>query len=178
MLEEIIFAGFGGQGVLSLGQTLTYAGMVESREVCWMPSYGPEMRGGTANCAVSISDTPISSPILAKFDTAIILNNPSFEKFEPRIKSGGVLVYDSTNVTLKSTRKDITILAIPASEEANKLGNARMMGMILLGAYLSKRPVLKITSVTKALEKVLPERYHNLIPLNLKALEIGAGFAQ
>lgn len=178
MLEEIIFAGFGGQGVLSLGQTITYAGMVENREVCWMPSYGPEMRGGTANCAVSLSDAPISSPILAKFDTAIILNNPSFEKFEPRVKSGGVLVLDSTNVTLRSKRTDITVVAIPASDEANKLGNARMMGMILLGAYLHKKPVLKVTSVTKALEKVLPERYHNLIPLNLKALEIGAGLAR
>lgn len=178
MLEEIIFAGFGGQGVLSLGQTLTYAGMVDGREVCWMPSYGPEMRGGTANCAVSISSDPISSPILAKFDAAIILNNPSFEKFEPRIKAGGVLVYDSTNVTLTSKRTDIVVLAIPASAEANKLGNARMMGMILLGAYLKQRPVLPLSAVTKALEKVLPERYHNLIPLNHRALEAGAAFAK
>lgn len=178
MLEEIVFAGFGGQGVLSLGQIVAYSGMMENREVCWMPSYGPEMRGGTANCIVSISDEPISSPILSMFDTAIVLNQPSFEKFEPKLKKGGLLVYDATNIKLKSERNDIEVLAIPGSEEANKLGNIRMMGMILLGAYLKKKPIVKNESVEEALKKVLPERYHNLIPLNLKALEIGASFVK
>jgi len=176
MLQEIIFAGFGGQGVLSLGQIVSYAAATEGKEICWMPSYGPEMRGGTANCVVSVSSNPISSPILATFDAGIILNNPSFEKFESKIKKGGVLIYDATNVNLKSNRTDIEVLAIPASEEANKMGNARMMGMILLGAYLKKRGTVSTDAVAKALEKVLPERYYHLIPLNLKALEIGASY--
>jgi len=176
MLEEIVFAGFGGQGVLSLGQLVTYSGMMESREVCWMPSYGPEMRGGTANCIVSVSDEPISSPILSQFDTAIVLNQPSFEKFEPMVKPGGLLVYDATNIKLTSSRDDIEVLAIPASEKANELGNTRMMGMILLGAYLAKKPTVKRETVLKALKKVLPERYHHLIPLNEQALDIGASF--
>jgi 2-oxoglutarate ferredoxin oxidoreductase subunit gamma len=178
MLQEMIFAGFGGQGVLSLGQTISYAGMVEGREVCWMPSYGPEMRGGTANCVVSVSDEPISSPILARFDTVIALNVQSFEKFEPRVKPGGMLIYDATNIPLKSKRTDIEIVAIPASEEANKLGNARVMGMILLGAYLKRRPIVRQESIVAGLKKVLPDRYHNLIPLNLKAMETGAGFVR
>lgn len=176
MLEEIVFAGFGGQGVLSMGQLITYSGMIENREVCWMPSYGPEMRGGTANCIVSVSSEPISSPILALFDTVIALNQPSFEKFEPELKPGGLLVYDATNIKIKSERDDIDVLAIPASDKANELGNARMMGIILLGAYLAKKPILKTETILKALEKVLPERYHHLIPLNQKALEVGASF--
>ena len=178
MLEEIVFAGFGGQGVLSLGQLITYSGMIESREVCWMPSYGPEMRGGTANCIVSVSDEPISSPILAQFDTAVVLNQPSFEKFEPMIKPGGLLVYDSTNIPLESKRTDIDVLAIPGSDKANELGNTRMLGMILLGAYLEKKPTVKRESILKALKKVLPDRYHHLIPLNEKALDTSASFVK
>lgn len=176
MLEEIVFAGFGGQGVLSLGQIVSYSGMIENREVCWMPSYGPEMRGGTANCVVSVSDEPISSPILSTFDTAVALNQPSFEKFEPLVKPGGLLVYDATNIPLESKRTDIDVLAVPASDKANELGNTRMMGMILLGAFLAKRPVIERESILKALKKVLPDRYHHLIPLNEKALETGASF--
>ncbi|NOY24099.1 MAG: 2-oxoacid:ferredoxin oxidoreductase subunit gamma [Acidobacteria bacterium] len=176
MLEEIVFAGFGGQGVLSMGQIIAYSGMIENREVCWMPSYGPEMRGGTANCIVSLSDEPISSPILALFDTVVALNQPSFEKFEPEVKTGGLLIYDATNIKIKSSRTDIDVLAIPGSEKANELGNPRMMGMILLGAYLAKKPVLKRETILKALKKVLPERYHHMIPLNEKALDTGASF--
>lgn len=176
MLEEIVFAGFGGQGVLSLGQIISYSGMIEKREVCWMPSYGPEMRGGTANCIVSVSDEPISSPILSQFDTAVVLNQPSFEKFEPMIKPGGLLVYDSTNIPLESKRTDIDILAIPGSDKANELGNIRMLGMILLGCYLAKKPTVKRETVLEALKKVLPERHHHLIPLNEKALDTGAEF--
>lgn len=178
MLQEIVFAGFGGQGVLSLGQTICYAGALEKREVCWMPSYGPEMRGGTANCVVSVSADPISSPILSMFDTVIALNLPSFEKFEPVVKPGGYLIYDKTNITSVSQRKDITVLAIPASDEANKLGNARMMGMILLGAYLKASKCVSNESILTALKKVLPERYHTLIPLNQRALELGATFVK
>ena len=174
MTEEIVFAGFGGQGVLSLGQIIAYSGMLEGKEVCWMPSYGPEMRGGTANCIVSVSDEPISSPILATFDTAIVLNRPSFEKFEPKVKKNGTLIYDSTTIKVKSEREDIEVIGIDAFDHALKLKNSKVMGMILLGAYLKKKPVVKIESVKEALKHVLPERHHKLIPLNLQALELGA----
>lgn len=178
MLQEIVFAGFGGQGVLSLGQTLCYAGALEKREVCWMPSYGPEMRGGTANCVVSISNEPISSPILSRFDAAVVLNLPSFEKFEPAVKPGGILIYDETNIPVKSQRRDIRVLAIPASDEANRLGNSRVMGMILLGAYLKASQCMQMEAILAALKKVLPDRYHSLIPLNQQALELGATYVK
>jgi 2-oxoglutarate ferredoxin oxidoreductase subunit gamma len=174
MTEEIIIAGFGGQGVLSMGQTLGYAAMVEGKSVTWMPSYGPEMRGGTANCITIVSDDTISSPILSKFDTAIILNQPSMEKFEGKVKPGGLIVYESTNILHASERKDIEIYPIPASDAANKLNNIKVANMVLLGAYLAKRPIVKLDSVIEALKKVLPERYHNLLKLNRDALEKGA----
>ncbi|BBB32137.1 2-oxoglutarate ferredoxin oxidoreductase subunit gamma [Thermotomaculum hydrothermale] len=177
MTEEIVFAGFGGQGVLSLGQIIAYSGMLEGKEVCWMPSYGPEMRGGTANCIVSVSDEPISSPILAKFDTAIVLNRPSFEKFEPKVKEGGILIYDSTTINIKSDRKDIKVIGIKAFDEAIKLKNNKVMGMILLGTYLKHKPIVKTDTVEKALEKVLPERHHHLIPLNIEAIKTGMNLA-
>lgn len=174
MLEEIIIAGFGGQGVLSMGQTLGYASMVEGKEVSWMPSYGPEMRGGTANCITILSDEPISSPVISKFDTAIILNQPSMEKFESNVKPGGILIYESTNIIHAPERKDIEVIGIPASEEANKLNNIKVANMVLLGAYLEKKPVVSIDSIIEALKKVLPERYHNTLPLNKTALLAGA----
>ena len=174
MLEEIIIAGFGGQGVLSMGQTLSYAAMLEGKEISWMPSYGPEMRGGTANCITIISDKPISSPIITKFDTAIILNQPSLEKFESRVKPGGVLIYESTNILVPPTRKDIDVIGIPAADKANELNNSKVLNMIVLGAYLEKRKIVKFDSIIDALKKVLPERYHKLLPLNRQALESGA----
>lgn len=173
MLEEIVIAGFGGQGVLSMGQTLSYAAMIENKEISWMPSYGPEMRGGTANCITIISDTEISSPIISIFDTAIILNQPSLEKFESAVKPGGLLIYESNNVTIPPTRTDIEIVSVPAAEEAVKLKNSKVLNMILLGAYLEKKPVIKIQSIIDALKKVLPERYHHLLELNRQALEKG-----
>lgn len=174
MLEEIIIAGFGGQGVLSMGQTLGYAAMVENKNVSWMPSYGPEMRGGTANCITIVSDSPISSPIVSKYDTAIILNQPSMEKFESRVKPGGLLVYESTNILHASERKDIEIFGIPAADAANKLNNLKVANMVLLGSYLKKKPIVSLESIIEALKKVLPERYHNLLTLNRQALEVGA----
>jgi 2-oxoglutarate ferredoxin oxidoreductase subunit gamma len=173
MLEEIIIAGFGGQGVLSMGQTLGYSAMVEGKEVTWMPSYGPEMRGGTANCITILSDSKISSPIISRFDTGIILNQPSMEKFESRIKPGGLLLYESTNILHASERTDIEVIGIPAAEEANKLNNIKVANMILLGSYLAKKPVVSFDSVIAALKKVLPDRYHHLLKLNRDALEAG-----
>jgi 2-oxoglutarate ferredoxin oxidoreductase subunit gamma len=172
-LEELIVAGFGGQGVLSLGMTLAYAGMLENKEISWMPSYGPEMRGGTANCITIISANKISSPIISLFDSAIVLNQPSMDKFAPRVKPGGILLYESSNIFKPSTRTDIEIIGIPATTEALKMKNAKIMNMIILGAYLQLRPVVSNESILEALKKVLPEKYHHLLPINRQALERG-----
>lgn len=177
-LEELIVAGFGGQGVLSLGMTLAYAGMVENKEISWMPSYGPEMRGGTANCIVILSENKISSPILSQFDSAIVLNQPSMDKFAPRIKPGGLLLYESGNIFKPSTRTDIDIIGVPATTEALKMKNAKTMNMIMLGAYLQLKPVVKNESILEALAKVLPEKYHHLLPVNRQALELGEALAR
>jgi len=173
MTHELLIAGFGGQGVLSMGQTLSYAGMVEGKEISWMPSYGPEMRGGTANCIVIVSDTRISSPIISRFDSVIVLNQPSMDKFEQAVKPGGLLLYDTTNIINPPTRKDIRIIGIPASDEAAALKNMRIMNMIVLGAFLEQTHVVDTNAVMQALKKVLPERYHNLLPLNEQALRRG-----
>mgnify|MGYP001336748554 CR=1 FL=1 len=177
MTEEIIIAGFGGQGVLSMGQVLCYSGVMENKEVSWMPSYGPEMRGGTANCIAIISDTPISSPILTKFDTVIALNQPSMDKFEPAVKPGGLLIYEASTILKPPTRKDITVVPIEATKEASKLNNSKIMNMIVLGAFLKKKPIIEMENILKGLKKVLPERYHNLIPLNEEAIKKGMELA-
>jgi 2-oxoglutarate ferredoxin oxidoreductase subunit gamma len=174
MLEELIVAGFGGQGVLSMGMTLAYAGMIENKEISWMPSYGPEMRGGTANCIAILSDAKISSPIISIFDSGILLNQPSMDKFESKIKPGGLLIYESSNIFKPSTRTDIEVIGIPAATEAVKMKNPKILNMLMLGAYLERKPVVKIESIIEALKKVLPERYHNLLPINKQALERGA----
>lgn len=170
MTHELLIAGFGGQGVLSMGMTLAYAGMIEQKEISWMPSYGPEMRGGTANCIVIVSDKKISSPILTTFDTVIALNQPSLDKFEKAVKPGGLLMYESTNIINPPTRTDIDVQAIAASEEASKMKNTKIMNMIVLGAFLERTEVVTIAVVVEALKKVLPERYHHLLPLNEQAL--------
>lgn len=176
MLEEIIIAGFGGQGVMSMGQLLAYAGMKEGKNVSWLPSYGPEQRGGTANCAVVISDEEIGSPVVTRPSAAIVLNDPSFDKFEPRIHSGGVLITNSSLVTRVSKRVDISIIEVRATEMANELGNVRVTNMILLGAYLANVNILSLDSVIQSLSNVLSPEKHHLIDLNKKALNRGAGF--
>lgn len=175
MTEEIIIAGFGGQGVLSMGKIMAYSGMMQDMEVSWMPSYGPEMRGGTANVNVILSDERISSPILRKFDTAIILNQQSMDKFEETVKSGGVLIYDGNGITRHPDRKDITIYRIDATEEAQRMKMQKVFNMIVLGGFLKVKPILKTENVIKGLRKSLPERYHNLIPLNEEAIMKGMG---
>jgi 2-oxoglutarate ferredoxin oxidoreductase subunit gamma len=178
MLEELIVAGFGGQGVLSLGMTLAYAGMVEEKEISWMPSYGPEMRGGTANCITILSAKKISSPIISKFDSAIIMNQPSMDKFASKVKPGGLLLYESGNIFKPSTRTDIEIIGIPATTEAINMKNAKIMNMIMLGAYLGLKPVVKNESILEALKKVLPEKYHHLLAINKQVLEKGEAMIQ
>ena len=175
MNEELIIAGFGGQGVLSMGMTLAYAGMVEDKQVAWIPSYGPEMRGGTANCTVIVSDTKVSSPIISSYDTAIVLNQPSLEKFEPKVKPGGILFFESNSILKPPKRKDIESFPIPAAIESTKIGNKKTMNMIILGAFLAKKPLVSNASIMEALSKVLPERNHHLLPINEKALKHGMG---
>ncbi len=174
MLEELIIAGFGGQGVMSMGQLLTYAGMIEDKYVAYIPSYGPEMRGGTANCSVTLSDKEISSPVFTEPTSVIIMNQPSLAKFEPAIKPGGILIVNSSLVSKKAERTDIKVYEIAGNEVAEKLGNSKVANIVLLGAYIELTKVVTIDSIIESLKKVLPERRHNLIPLNRQALEAGA----
>lgn len=173
MTEEIIIAGFGGQGVLSMGKILAYSGVMQNQEVSWMPSYGPEMRGGTANVTVIVSDNRISSPIIHEYDTAIILNQQSLDKFEETVKPGGLLLFDPNGITHPPTRKDIKIYTIEGAEEAARMGNPKTFNMIILGAFLKLKPIVKTENVQKGLEKSLPPRHHKLIPLNLEAIQVG-----
>jgi 2-oxoglutarate ferredoxin oxidoreductase subunit gamma len=170
MTEEILIAGFGGQGVLSMGKIMAYSGVMQDLEVSWMPSYGPEMRGGTANVIVILSNERISSPILRNFDSVIILNQQSMDKFESSVKPGGVLIYDGNGITRHPVRKDISIYRVDGTEEASKMDNVKIFNMIILGGFLKIRPILKIENIVKGLKKSLPERYHNLIPMNEKAV--------
>ena len=173
MKEEIIIAGFGGQGVLSMGKILAYSGIMQDMEVTWMPSYGPEMRGGTANVTVILSTNKISSPILSKCDTAIILNQQSLDKFEHMVKPGGLLLYDPNGITRHPVRTDINVCAIEAAEESALMGNTKAFNMIVFGAYLKKKPVVTMENVIKGIKKSIPERHHHLIPMNEQAINIG-----
>lgn len=173
MKEEIIIAGFGGQGVLSMGKILAYSGIMQGQQVTWMPSYGPEMRGGTANVTVILSDNKISSPLLSKFDTAIILNQQSMDKFEDSVKPGGILIYDPNGITRQPVRKDIKIYSIDAVDISNELGNSKAYNMVVLGAFLSKKPIVSMENVIKGLKKSIPERHHHLIPMNEQAIKVG-----
>jgi len=173
MKEEIIISGFGGQGVLSMGKILAYSALLENKEVSWMPAYGPEQRGGTANVTVIISDELISSPILNSFDTAIILNQQSMDKFEPKIKPGGVLLYDPHGITRAPVRKDIRIHTIDATEITSDMDNSKAFNMIVLGAYLKILPIVQLKSILEGLRKTLPARHHKLIPMNEQALQAG-----
>jgi 2-oxoglutarate ferredoxin oxidoreductase subunit gamma len=174
MKKEIIISGFGGQGVLSMGKILAYSGLMEDKEVTWMPAYGPEQRGGTANVTVIVSDERISSPILSKYDIAVVLNQPSLEKFEPKIKPGGILIYDGFGIINPPTRKDITVYRIDAMDKAAEMKNGKVFNMIVLGGLLKVAPVVSSKGVEKALKKTLPERHHDLIPLNMQAVEEGS----
>ena len=178
MLYEMIFAGFGGQGVLSMGQILAQSALKEGKDVTWFPSYGPEMRGGTANCTVNISDQPISSPVINECDVAVVLNLPSLKKFEPRVKKGGILIWESTIIKEKPSRDDIQVYAVPAVEQAtNTLKNIKVMNMIMLGALVQINGIVKVESLMKALQETLPKRYHHLLPVNEKAIQIGIDLA-
>ena len=173
MKEEIIIAGFGGQGVLSMGKILAYGALMNGSEVTWMPAYGPEQRGGTANVTVIVSDKSISSPIVDSYDTAVILNQQSLDKFESKVKPGGTLLYDPYGIHRPPTRPDITIVPVDATDEAIALGNSKTYNMLLLGALLKVRDLIPDEAIIRGLEKTLPERHHHLIPLNREAIERG-----
>ncbi len=178
MLHEIVIAGFGGQGVMSMGQLLAYAGLEENKHVSWIPSYGPEMRGGTANCAITVADEPISCPLVSEPDVLIVLNRPSLLKFEKDLKPGGLLLLNSSLVSAEPSRSDIRVAKVPADELANeKFNNLRIANMIIVGTLVQLTGVVAIPSVIEALKKVLPERHHKLIPLNQQALEFGVELA-
>ena len=173
MKEELIIAGFGGQGVLSMGKILAYAALMDNLEVTWMPSYGPEQRGGTANVTVILSDSEISSPMLDDYDTAVILNQQSLDKFESKVKPGGTLIYDSYGIHKAPTRTDINIYRIDAMEATFEMENAKAYNMVVLGALLKIKNLVPIESVIKGLKKTLPERHHHLIPMNEDAINRG-----
>ena len=173
MKKEIIISGFGGQGVLSMGKILAYSGPMENKEVTWMPAYGPEQRGGTANVTVIVSEERISSPILSKYDVAIVLNQPSLDKFEEKVKPGGILIYDGYGIINPPTRKDINVYRIDAMDKAAEMQNSKVFNMIVLGGLLKVCPVVSTDGISKALFKSLPERHHPLIPLNMQAVDEG-----
>ncbi len=173
--EKIIIAGFGGQGVMSMGQLITYAGMIEGKQVSWLPSYGPEMRGGTANCNVMVSENMIGSPIITNDATcAIVMNLPSLDKFEADVAAGGKVIVNSSLIEKKVSRDDLDAYYVPANEIAVELGNAKVANMVMLGAYLKLVHPVKTESIVKALEKVFGASKAHLIPLNEEALKRGA----
>lgn len=179
MKEEIIIAGFGGQGVLSMGKILAYSGLMDDKEVTWMPSYGPEQRGGTANVTVILSDKKISSPVLDKYDIVVALNQQSLDKFTPRVKPGGTLIYDTNGIHNHPTRDDISIHPIDAMTATLEIGNSKAYNMVVMGALLNAMDYkLPMENVIKGLKKSLPERHHKLIPLNEQAIEKGKSLLQ
>jgi len=174
--QEIIIAGFGGQGILSAGRLLAHAGMLEGKNVSWLPSYGPEMRGGTANCHVIISDDPVGSPILNSATTLIVMNGPSLDKFENLVVKDGLIIADSSLVHRKSNRNDVKYIGIPATQIASDMGNSTYAGIILLGKLIGSTGIVSKENFENALKKVLPGKYHHMIPEEMKALEIGANY--
>ncbi len=174
MKETVIIAGFGGQGVITMGKILAYSGVMQDFEVTWMPSYGPEMRGGTANVTVVLSDKPISSPIAHEFDVAVVLNQQSMEKFEAMVKPGGVLIYDTNGITRHPVRTDISVYTIDATAECARMGQAKLFNTMILGGYLKVRPVVKMENVMEGLKHTLPERAWKMLPQNEEAIHHGS----
>jgi len=180
MQNDVIMAGFGGQGILLIGKMLAYAGMHEGKEVSWLPSYGPEMRGGTANCTVVISDRPVGSPVIRSPRAVVAMNLPSLDKFEPDVRPGGLLLINSSLINRKSTRDDVTVIEIPANEIANELGNRRGANMVALGAYLGATDAVSLDAVIEVVRETFAAK-PGVIDVNITAMrrghEIGAAHA-
>ncbi len=175
--EQVIIAGFGGQGVMMMGKLLAHAGMIEHRHVTWLPSYGPEMRGGTANCHVIVSEHQIGSPVIAESTATIAMNLPSLDKFERVVKPGGLLLINSSLVERTPTRTDVNILEIPVNDMANQQGSLRVANMVMLGAYVALSHVVKKETIIAALQEVLGATKQHLLGINVRALEEGIAFA-
>jgi len=180
MQNDVIMAGFGGQGILLIGKMLAYAGMHEGKEVSWLPSYGPEMRGGTANCTVVISDRPVGSPVIRSPRAVVAMNLPSLDKFEPDVRTGGLLLINTSLINRKSTRDDLTVIDVPANQIANELGNRRGANMVALGAYLGATDAVSVDGVIEVVRETFAAK-PGVIDMNINALhrghEIGAAHA-
>jgi len=173
MTFEVVMAGFGGQGVMLMGQLLAYAGMVHGKQVSWMPSYGPEMRGGTANCTVIIAEETVGSPVVASPYAVVALNRPSLEKFEVAVRPGGVLIYNRSLISTPPTRTDVRVVAVDANHIADELGNVKVANMVALGALLQIADVVPRECVVAALKKALPAHRQDMLAINLEAIERG-----
>lgn len=173
MTFEVVMAGFGGQGVMLMGQLLAYAGMVHGKQVSWMPSYGPEMRGGTANCTVIVADEAVGSPVVAQPYAVVALNRPSLDKFEGAVRPGGVLIYNESLISTPPTRSDITVVPVAANHIADELGNVKVANMVALGALLKVTDLVPMDCVVAALKKALPAHRQDMVAVNLAAIERG-----
>ena len=178
MENQIIIAGFGGQGLLFSGKVLAYAGLIEGRELSWLPSYGPEMRGGTANCNVILSDIPVGSPIVQKPDILMVMNNPSLDKYESAVVPGGKIFIDSSLIARKVERSDVEAYYVPATQMAADMGFPSLANMILLGTVIAKTRCIDPDSLADALHKVIPARKANLFDANMQALQAGMSFEE
>ncbi len=174
MTTQILLSGFGGQGILFTGKFLAYKGLLADKNVSWLPSYGPEMRGGTASCSVIISDEEVGSPIISEPDVLIAMNLPSFEKFEPTVKAGGIVIADSSLIEAKSTRDDIDVYYIPATSLASEMGKQSLANMIILGKLLSVMGEFDEENIKTVLGKVIPPKKADMLEINMKAMQIGA----
>ena len=173
---DMIFSGFGGQGIQSAGRLIAYAGMLEDKHVSFLPSYGPEMRGGPSNCHVIVSDEPVGSPILNSATVVMAMNRPSMDKFESYLEPGGILLIDSSLINREPVRKDIKVFAIPATQIASDMGNLAFANIVMLGKLIKETGVVSTENFERALKKVLPERKHYLIPDEMKALKTGMDY--
>jgi 2-oxoglutarate ferredoxin oxidoreductase subunit gamma len=173
MYQDIVIAGFGGQGIMLMGRMLAYAGMKEGRKVLWIPSYGPEMRGGSANCTVILSDEEIGSPVVTYPLALVAMNQPSLDRFEPNLQSGGVLMVNSSMVARSPKRTDIEVVNIPATEVADELGNPKVANIVMLGAVVEKTALVSIMTMLKVLEETFKAK-PDLLEINISALKTGA----
>ena len=176
MTYETIMAGFGGQGLLFSGKVLAHAALIENKELSWLPSYGPEMRGGTCNCSVIVSDDPVGSPIVAHPNVLMVMNEPSLDKFEPMVAPGGTIFVDSSLIDRKVTRADVDVVYVPATEMAKNMEATALANMILLGAIVEKLACVKSETILEALRETISARKANLLDLNIKAVELGRRF--
>lgn len=175
--KELIAAGFGGQGVMMLGQLVAYSGIEDGRNVTWIPSYGPEMRGGTANCSCVISDEPVGSPVVATADVVVVMNQPSLTKFESAVRPGGFLIYNSDLVEYPEQRKDITVIAVPAQQVATELGSDKIANIVILGALIEKTAIATLESTLKVIHEKLGAKKPKFLPMNLAAFDKGREIA-